>query len=76
MEILEVANSAEEIKDIWKKQLSSTPDRILEKTESYLKERQGDVAQSEKKKRKKTSTKFTYREWTRRTQMSNMSNSS
>ena len=41
MEILEVANSAEEIKDIWKKQLSSTPDRILEKTESYLKERQG-----------------------------------
>ena len=41
MEILEVANSAEEIKDIWKKQLSSAPDRILEKTESYLKERQG-----------------------------------
>ena len=33
MEILEVANSAEEIKDIWKKQLSSAPDRILEKTE-------------------------------------------
>jgi len=41
MDILEVANSAEEIKDIWKKQLSSTSDRILEKTDRYLKERQG-----------------------------------
>ena len=41
MEILEIANSAEEIKDVWKKQLSSASDKILDKTGSYLKERQG-----------------------------------
>ena len=41
MEILQVANSAQEIKDIWKKQLSFTSDKILEKTEDYLRERQG-----------------------------------
>ena len=41
MEILEVANSAQEIKDIWKKQLSFPTDKILEKTEDYLRERQG-----------------------------------
>lgn len=41
MEILEIANSAEEIKDVWKKQLSSASDKILDKTGIYLKERQG-----------------------------------
>ena len=41
MEILQVANSAQEIKDIWKKQLSFPSDKILEKTEDYLRERQG-----------------------------------
>ena len=41
MEILQVANSAQEIKDIWKKQLSLTSDKIIEKTEDYLRERQG-----------------------------------
>ena len=41
MEILQVANSAQEIKDIWKKQLSFTSDKIVEKTEDYLRERQG-----------------------------------
>jgi 3-deoxy-D-manno-octulosonic-acid transferase len=41
MQILQVANSAQEIKDIWKKQLSFTSDKILEKTEDYLRERQG-----------------------------------
>lgn len=41
MEILQVANSAQEIKDIWKKQLSYTSDKIIEKTEDYLRERQG-----------------------------------
>ena len=41
MEILQVANSAQEIKDIWKKQLSFTSDKIIEKTEDYLRERQG-----------------------------------
>ena len=41
MEILQVANSAQEIKDIWKKQLSFPTDKILEKTEDYLRERQG-----------------------------------
>ena len=41
LEILQVANSAQEIKDIWKKQLSFPTDKILEKTEDYLRERQG-----------------------------------
>jgi len=41
MEILQVANSVQEIKDIWKKQLSFTSDKIIEKTEDYLRERQG-----------------------------------
>ena len=41
MEILQIANSAQEIKDIWKKQLSFPSDKILEKTEDYLRERQG-----------------------------------
>ena len=41
MQILQVANSAQEIKDIWKKQLSFTSDKIIEKTEDYLRERQG-----------------------------------
>ena len=41
MQILQVANSAQEIKDIWKKQLSFTSDKILEKTKDYLRERQG-----------------------------------
>jgi len=41
MEILEVAHSPQEIRDIWKRQLSFTSEKIIEKTESYLKERQG-----------------------------------
>ena len=41
LQILQVANSAQEIKDIWKKQLSFTSDKILEKTKDYLRERQG-----------------------------------
>ncbi len=41
LEILQVANSAQEIKDVWKKQLSFASDKILEKTKGYLKERQG-----------------------------------
>ena len=41
LEILQVANSAQEIKDIWKKQLSFASDKIIEKTEDYLRERQG-----------------------------------
>jgi len=41
LEILEVANSAEEIKDIWERQLSFASDKILKKTEDYLRERQG-----------------------------------
>ena len=46
LEILEVANSAQEIKDIWKKQLSFGSDKILEKTEGYLKERQGSSSRA------------------------------
>ena len=46
LEILEVANSAEGIKDIWKKQLSLASDKILEKTEGYLKERQGSSSRA------------------------------
>jgi 3-deoxy-D-manno-octulosonic-acid transferase len=46
MEILQVANSAQEIKDIWKKQLSFSSDKILEKTEDYLRERQGASARA------------------------------
>ncbi len=46
MEILEVANSAHEIKDIWKKQLSFASDKILEKTEGYLKKRQGSSSRA------------------------------
>ncbi len=46
MEILQVANSAQEIKDIWKKQLSFTSEKILEKTEDYLRERQGASARA------------------------------
>ena len=41
MEILQVAYSAQEIKDIWKQQLSFTSDKIIKKTEDYLRERQG-----------------------------------
>ena len=41
MEILEVAHSPQEIRDIWKRQLSFASEKIIEKTESYLKERQG-----------------------------------
>ena len=41
LEILQVANSAQEIKDIWKKQLSFASNKIIEKTEDYLRERQG-----------------------------------
>ena len=41
LEILQIADSAREIKEIWKKQLSLSSDKILEKTEGYLKERQG-----------------------------------
>ena len=46
LEILEVANSAEEIKDIWEKQLSFASGQILKKTEDYLKERQGSSARA------------------------------
>ena len=46
MEILQVANSAQEIKDIWKKQLSFTSDKIIEKTEDYLRERQGSSSRA------------------------------
>jgi 3-deoxy-D-manno-octulosonic-acid transferase len=46
MGILEVANTAEEIKDIWEKQLSFASDKILEKTEDYLKERQGSSSRA------------------------------
>jgi 3-deoxy-D-manno-octulosonic-acid transferase len=46
LEILEVANSAQEIKDIWKKQLSFASDKILEKTEGYLKQRQGSSSRA------------------------------
>ena len=46
LEILQVANSAQEIKDIWKKQLSFTSDKILEKTEDYLRERQGSSSRA------------------------------
>ena len=46
MEILQVANSAQEIKDIWKKQLSFPSDKILEKTEDYLRERQGSSSRA------------------------------
>ena len=46
LEILQVANSAHEIKDIWKKQLSFASDKILEKTEGYLKERQGSSSRA------------------------------
>ena len=41
MNILEVADSAEEIKNIWEKQLSFTSETISKKTKSYFKERQG-----------------------------------
>ena len=41
MDILKIADSAEELKDIWEKQLSSAPERFSQKTETYLKERQG-----------------------------------
>ena len=46
MEILEVANSAHEIKDIWKKQLSFASDKILKKTEGYIKKRQGSSSRA------------------------------
>ena len=41
MDILKIADSAEELKDIWEKQLSSASERFSQKTETYLKERQG-----------------------------------
>lgn len=41
MDILKIADSAEELKDIWEKQLSSESERFSQKTETYLKERQG-----------------------------------
>ena len=41
MGILNIAVSAEEIKDIWEKQLATDSDRISKKTDVYLKERQG-----------------------------------
>ena len=41
MDILKIADSAEELKDIWEKQLSSESGRFSQKTETYLKERQG-----------------------------------
>ena len=41
MNILEVANTSEEIKNIWDKQLTFASDRMSEKTDGYLKERQG-----------------------------------
>ncbi len=41
MDILMIANSAEEIKDIWKKQLSLVSESFSEKIDYYLKERQG-----------------------------------
>jgi len=44
--ILEVANSAQEIKDIWTKQLSFASGKILKKTEEYLKERQGSSSRA------------------------------
>jgi len=44
--ILEVADSADEIKDIWEKQLSFASSKISKKTEDYLKERQGSSARA------------------------------
>ena len=44
--ILEVANSSQEIKDIWKKQLSFASDKILKKTEDYLRERKGSSSRA------------------------------
>jgi hypothetical protein len=41
MDILEVANSSEEIKNIWDKQLTFASDRLSKKTDSYFEERQG-----------------------------------
>ncbi len=41
MNILEIANSSEEIKEIWDKQLTLSPDSISKKTQSYFQERQG-----------------------------------
>ena len=41
MNILEVANSSEEIKNIWDKQLTFDSDRLSKKTDSYFEERQG-----------------------------------
>ena len=41
MDILKIADSAEELKDIWEKQLSSASEKFSQKTETYLKERQG-----------------------------------
>ena len=41
MDILKIADSAEQLKDIWEKQLTSVPESIFQKTETYLKERQG-----------------------------------
>ncbi len=41
MDILKIADSVEELKDIWEKQLSSESGVFSQKTETYLKERQG-----------------------------------
>ena len=41
MDILKIGNSAMELKDIWEKQLNSVQNKISEKTNQYLNDRQG-----------------------------------
>lgn len=41
MDILKIGNSAMELKDIWEKQLNSVQNKISEKTNKYLNDRQG-----------------------------------
>ena len=41
MDILKIGNSAMELKDIWEQQLNSVQNKISEKTNQYLNERQG-----------------------------------
>ena len=41
MDILKIGNSAMELKDIWEQQLNSVQNKISEKTNQYLNDRQG-----------------------------------
>ena len=41
MDILKIGNSAIELKDIWEQQLNSVPNKVSEKTNQYLNDRQG-----------------------------------